>query len=151
MRQLFFILFILFSLSSCKKNNDNPAGKSRTQLLVDKKWKIVAINVKLAGTTTLVDDFSRLPDYSKDDYFLFKSNLTYEYNDNSLRNPDWPTQIINDGTWQLQNSDEYLILDSYDSTWVYSPTRITKITETELKTETEDQGNISYTTYNVIQ
>ena len=64
------LLLLLMLFYSCSKKSNPPDVVSRADLLINKKWKINAISVKLPNGVTYPDNYSPLPSYKKDDYFF---------------------------------------------------------------------------------
>lgn len=146
-----FLLLLTSILFACNKNDDDdPNDKSRTELLINKKWQVTAISGKLSDGTVVPDDFSGLPDNKKDDYYFFKANLTYEINENTLLRPGSTTPIFDAGTWRLLNSDEYLEMTSNDSNTSFGVIKIIKLTETVLETRQEGDGDVFNVSFKVI-
>lgn len=149
----FIIVFCLFLLACSKDDSSDPTPqKTRTELLIDKKWQKTAISGKLADGTIVPDGFTSLPSYAKDDYYLFKSNLKYELNDNIEMHPGQTDKVIASGSWALVSSDQYLTVER-DSDGFETNVKITELTETQLKWESviEETGTTVYETYKVIQ
>jgi hypothetical protein len=131
---------------------------SRADLLINKKWKITAISVKLPNGITYPDQYSTLPSYKKDDYFYFKADLTFTDNDNTERAPaSNSTGILDSGKWGLANGENDLqmvtTLFQTGTAIEYYPTKILALTSTSMQWESTSpyDGTIVWTSYTVIQ
>jgi len=131
---------------------------SRADLLINKKWKITAISVKLPNGITYPDHYSTLPDYKKDDYFYFNADLTFTDNDNTERAPTTDsTGILDSGRWGLANGENELQMISTlfqtGTAIEYYPTKILELTGTSMQWESKSpyDGTIVWTSYTVIQ
>ena len=153
----FFLCFLTFTLISCSKNSSSSNKQSNTDLLIDKKWKLTSENGKLADGTITADDYPSLPTYEQDDYFYFKSNLTWAIRDNAIKHPGSLSDTLDYGTWALTNGDQYLQLTStmplppgYSTE--YFPSKILDLTDKSLKLESYDYADTItiWTTYVVI-
>lgn len=158
MKQLFTLLIVFFILACSKKDSQQDASQSNTEKLINKKWKISALSGKLSNGTIFPDEYTGLPAYMKDDYWYFKSDLTYTYNDNTVKRPGNLNDIMDFGTWSLINGDLYIQLISTapqppGSTITYFPTKFLQLTSTTLKWESTDPsaGTIIWSTYTPIQ
>lgn len=143
------LLFISL-LFACSKDTTAPqTHQSKTELIIGKKWVLISMTGKLANGTTVGEQVGSLPDYSKDDYWYFKSDLTFEFNDNANRRPGSISAILDKGTWKLLNSDTYIEIKSIDPGTSYFPTKMVEVTSIQMKWESTDPstGNIIYTTY----
>jgi hypothetical protein len=139
--------FALIFLFSCKKDHLNTGNTElRDQLIVDKKWEPVALNYKQDNGSEGPDVFSSLPEYKKDDYWLFRADGTYEINDNLKLRPGVLTSFIDAGTWKFYSFKEYFQLTSLNPDVRYSLSRIVSLSENELKIEMESEGKIQYFT-----
>lgn len=142
---LYPIALILFF--SCKKDHLNSGNTElREQLIVDKKWEPVALSYQLDNGSEGPDVFSSLPEYKKDDYWLFRADGSYEINDNEKLRPDILTSFIDAGTWKFYSLKEYLQLTSLNPDIRYPLIRIISLSENEFKIEMESEGKIQYVT-----
>lgn len=160
MKKIFFILLLSGLITSCTKSGSNPEKekeKSRTDLLINKKWKIAAMGATLEDGSKIEDSYSSFRDYEKDDYYYFKPDLTFTLNANTLKKPGETKEILDAGTWKLINNDTYLELKSTiqsppGQTTSYYPTKILELTETKLSLEVyTDYGVTSRPIFIVIQ
>jgi hypothetical protein len=151
----FLLLLILFY--SCSKRSGINNSPGRADLLVNKKWKISAISVKLPNGVTYPDNYTTLPSYKKDDYFYFNADLTFSDNDNVERSPNDSTGILDSGSWQLANGENDLqmvtTLFQTGTAIDYYPTKILELTNTIMYWESTSpyDGTIVWTTYIAIQ
>ena len=123
--------------------------KSPQEMLVSKKWQLVAQTTRVDSLPNLKDDFAALPAYEKDDYFIFKPDSTYEYNDNIITRPDASSKILDAGRWELLNDGKFIQLKSTVFTTKYHPSEIKEFTETKLYLETRypGDGSVIWKTY----
>lgn len=156
-----FIIPIILFLDSCSKgsnpSNNNP-NPSNTDLIINKKWAVSAISGKQADGTLIPDWYNTAADYDKDDYYFFKSDLTWSDNKNTLKQPGHPEEKSDFGTWTLVNGDQYLQLVSTmpqppGSSITYWPVRILELTSTKMKWESIDpdgNGEVTWLTFKVL-
>ena len=151
----FFLLLLVLSYSCSKKSNINPV--SRADLMINKKWKISAISVKLPNGVYYPDAYSPLPSYKKDDYFYFNADLTFTDNDNIEKSPTNSTGLLDSGNWGLANDENELHMISTlfqtGTAIEYYPTKILELTNASMQWESTSpyDGTIVWTTYTVIQ
>ena len=141
-----FVAAILFA--GCSKE-EIPPLKTAQEMLVNKKWQLVAQTTKVDSLPNIKDDFAALPGYEKDDYFIFKPDSTYEYNDNVIARPDASSKILDAGKWELLNGGKQIQLKSTVFTTKYPPSEIKEFTETKLFLETRypGDGSVIWKTY----
>lgn len=135
MKPLFVSLFLIVG---CTKSGNDPVVPT-AELLVNVKWKLSAVSGKLSNGTVIPDDYSGLPSYKKDDYYFFKSDFTFTYNDNIDKRPGASSTILEDGTWQLSNGDKDLQMSGSGAS--YFPTKIISISSKELIIESYDSSS----------
>jgi len=154
MKSFLLLLILFYSCSKRSGINNNP---SRADLIVNKKWKISAISLKLPNGIFYPDNYSTLPSYKKDDYFYFNGDLTFTDNDNTERSPNDSTGILDSGNWQLANGENDLqmvgTLFQTGTAIEYYPTKILTLTGNSMYWESTSpyDGTIVWTTYTVIQ
>lgn len=98
---------------------------SNKELLVDKKWKYVSIKLYVENEYDTVDVYANTSDFVRDDYYIFKTDNTYELNDNILKENESDPDIIQKGTWSFNKMQTILSL-------VYSEWHIVKLNEDTL-------------------
>ncbi len=142
------IVIALF-LGCSKDDAPTQPQQSRTDLLVGKKWVMTSMTGKLANGSMVTEQIGLLPEYKKDDYWFFKPDLTFEFNDNSNKRPGSTISVLDQGTWRLVNGDSYIELKSNSPATSYFPTKVLEITSAQMKWESTDpaDGTIIYTTY----
>ena len=155
--EIAFILLLLVLFYSCSKKSNSGNPVPRADLLINKKWKISAISVKLPNGVTYPDNYSPLPTYKKDDYFYFNVDLTFTDNDNTERAPTDSTGILDSGKWGLASGEtELQMVSTMFQTGIaieYYPTKILELTDMSMKWESKSpyNGTIVWTSYIVIQ
>ena len=136
---LFMVVFALIVNISCEKVQ--IAGKSRKEMLVNKRWQISAKSVQNGNGVLTQDAYSSMPANEKDDFFIFNSDSTYEFNDNTNTRTDSTSVVLDAGTWELIDNDKYLELHSTVFTTTYNPSLIKELTDTKLYLETRYPGD----------
>jgi len=145
----YFFLLVCFNLS-CSKSND----QSKTELLVNKKWKISGMSAKLPNGI-ITDDYASLQSYQKDDFYLFKPDFTFTYFDNGEMTPGSIRLEHYEGTWSLSNADTYInitITVQGIPSVTFVPQKIVELSTTTMRWEWTDisTGVIYNQTYTVI-
>lgn len=103
------LLVLLFG--GCKEDDLYGINSdTRTFLLANKKWQTASIFVKSPQGLIIRDEYILLPDYKKDDYFIFRADSTFLLNDNTLRDPLATSEVLAGGGWILQMNEEILKL-----------------------------------------
>jgi hypothetical protein len=127
-------------------------------LLVNKKWQLTGLSVKLSDGTVFPDEYSSLPDYQKDDYWYFKPDHTYTNNDNKKRETCKSPDLIDYGIWYFNYKDSSLMLKSKapqppGTNVEYFPTQILQLSKNNMKWESSDPifGNIVFSCFTVIK
>jgi hypothetical protein len=143
-----FLCGLTFIFYSCIKN-DSIVISSKADQLINKKWRLIAKQSKADSSAPIINDYDSLPDYDKDNYYLFREDSTYEYNDNAVIQPDSTSPILDTGRWEFTDNGNYLQLHSDVYTRSYNPSLIKELTETKLYLETKypGDGSIIWTTY----
>jgi hypothetical protein len=143
------ILFAILTSIACKKSKDDLASE-RSSLLVDKKWQLTDYDqdwIGDNGTPVHFEQLDALPPYLLDDYVIFKSDNTFETNDNQLTDPDDPIATYS-GTWHFKENGAILVMQLDIGNPVEH--KITSLTATEWK-DTLMTATITNTyTYSVI-
>ena len=141
---LFLLACFFVVVVSCQKDenkNDNNTTKSKTELLTTGTWKYIGATINPAydyyGDGTLTTDiFSIMKDCEKDDFEVYKTNGTWEYNEGPSKcDPSYP-QIFS-LPWNFADNESKLILGGVEHT-------ILELTATKLKLRypVEDSGVI---------
>ena len=139
----FTLYLLLINFSGCTKE-DTIVIERKQWLLINKKWQITGLSVKTTnGNTT--NEYDSLPSFSKDDYFLFRADSTYQFNDNLDTMPGKNSKILDAGTWQLNNKQTHLEMHSDVFNTSYTTARILELGSTKLSIERTDTGNGSVT------
>lgn len=127
----YYILAVLsVALFACSKDDINPL-ETKKQQLIGKKW-MLSSTVSIDSNGVETDILSDLPEYQRDDYFLFNADSTYELNDNILRSSDTLSIVLDGGSWALTQGGTYLEL--YSNFWnsMYEPALIKELTNDRL-------------------
>ena len=119
---------------ACKKDKDNPAGKTKTELLTTGSWKMTAF------TTNPADDFDGdgdletnyfdyIPGCVKDDITTFKTNGTADVDEGATKcDPlDPQTESI---TWSFTNNETKVEIDGAEYTLVELTATTIKVSDT---------------------
>lgn len=141
------LCLLIVNFASCTKE-DTLVIERKQWLLVNKKWQLSGISVTTTnGTTT--NEFDSLPAFRKDDYFLFKPDSSYEFNDNTDTVPGKNSRILDAGVWNLDSKQTLLEMhsDLYNTT--YTTAKILELTTTKLSLERTHpgDGSVTVTTY----
>jgi hypothetical protein len=149
MKRQFSVLLCLFfmNISSCTKE-DAIVIESKEGFLINKKWQLTGMSLKAAnGITT--NEYDSLPSYRKDDYFLFKPDSTYEFNDNTDTMPGKHSRILDVGSWKFKNRQTLLEMHSDVYNTTYNDARIMELSSGRLSLERTHPGDgtVTITTY----
>ncbi|HUR10874.1 MAG TPA: DUF5004 domain-containing protein [Flavitalea sp.] len=138
----FFLLLTVLSgfLIGCTKTNGDVA-KSKSEMLINKKWQLVSLTSQSGTGVTVINGVDSFPSYRRDDYLLFKSDSTYEYNDNLEPRPGLSSKIIDAGDWQLARNNTALEMHSTIWTRTYPLFDIMELTDTKLKMQTKSESD----------
>jgi hypothetical protein len=135
---------VFLALVGCTKE-DALVIEMRENLLINKKWQLTGMTVRTANGL-VSRDYDSLPSYRKDDYFLFKHDSTYEFNDNIDTMPGKHSRILDAGIWQLNSSQTHLEMKSNVFNTTYTPARIVELSASKLSLERTHPGDGSVTT-----
>lgn len=130
MKKLISILLILFAVnfllsSSCKKNNDPPAAKTKTELLSQGTWKFKSAVV---GTT---DYSNNLQTCQKDNILTFLAAGTGNVDEGPTKCNAADPQT-NPFTWNFQTNETKLFISTLLFTGGSNTFDLISLTETEL-------------------
>ena len=130
-RDLWLFISIFIMIASCQKDkDDNHTTKTKTELLTTGTWKytgaIISPGYDYYGDGTVVTNiFSIMKDCEKDDFEVYKTNGTWEYNEGPTKcDPSYP-QIFSQ-PWHFADNEIKLILGGDEHT-------ILELTTTTLK------------------
>jgi hypothetical protein len=125
-RLLLLFACIFITVVSCQKDEDNDNSsttKSKTELLTAGTWKYIGATINpeydYYGDGTLTTDiFSIMKDCEKDDFEVYKTNGTWEYNEGPSKcDPSYPQifslpwNFADNETRLMLGGDEHLILE----------------------------------------
>jgi hypothetical protein len=145
----YLILLALIVCVSCKKS-DNGLASERTSLLVGKKWQLTNYEVDRAGnngTTTHQNLFFLIPDFSRDDYMVFRSDNIFEDHDNTIPTPNNGVSV-REGKWSFEENGTVMKRTIYFVSDVRRD--IISVTATEFKETAVDGNTTSTYTYTAI-
>ncbi len=86
-RAIFFALALVsFTFTSCEEDDKDDAKADKTNVLVEKQWKAIAITVDPAidlfgSGTPITNVYAQLPACSKDDVTIFRKNGTVAFDE----------------------------------------------------------------------
>ena len=141
---------ILAFLFGCTKD-DTIVIERKYWLLVNKKWQLSGMSIKTAnGIST--NTYDSLPSFRKDDYFVFKTDSTYEFNDNTDTMPGKNSKIIDAGIWKLDQKETVLEMHSDMFNTTYNPARLVELSNSKLSLERihPGDGSVTTTTYKAL-
>jgi len=142
-----FLCLAAAYLFGCTKQ-DALVIERKHWLLVNKKWQLSSMSIKTANGN-LTNQYDSLPSFRKDDYFVFKPDSTYEFNDNTDTIPGKNSRILDAGIWKLDQKETVLEMhsDLFNST--YNPARILELSTSKLSLERihPGDGSVTVTTY----
>ena len=98
-----------------------------------------------ASTGIVANAYDSLPSFRKDDYFHFKPDSTYEFNDNRDTIPGKNSRILDAGIWKLDQKETLLEMHSDIFNTTYNPARILELTSSKLSLERTHPGDGSVT------
>ena len=152
MKNYFAVLVWVLMLASfgCTKE-DTLVIERKQWLLVNKKWQLSGMSSKTAGGA-FTNEFDSLPSFRKDDYFVFKPDSTYEFNDNMDTMPGKNSKILDVGTWKLDEKELKLEMHSDLYNITYNPAKILELSTSNLSLERTHpgDGSITLTSYKAL-
>ena len=113
--------------------------------LVNKKWQLSGMSIQTANGM-LTNQYDSLPSFRKDDFFVFKPDSTYEFNDNIDTMPGKNSKILDAGIWKLDQKETVLEMHSDMFNTTYNPARILELTSSKLSLQRTHPGDGSVTT-----
>ena len=149
MKKIGALLYAVLVLNCFACTKDDELVIERKQwLLINKKWQLSGMSINTGGI--VVNEYDSLPSYRKDDYFIFRPDSTYEFNDNADTMPGNTSSILDIGTWTFNEKQMELGMhsDQYNST--YNPAKILELTTTNLSLQRTHPGDGSITVTNYI-
>jgi hypothetical protein len=138
---------VLVFLFGCIKD-DAIVIERKYWLLVNRKWQLSGMSVK-AANGILTNEYDSLPSFRKDDYFVFKPDSTYQFNDNTDTMPGKNSRILDVGIWKLDQKETVLEMHSDMFNTSYNPARILELSSSKLSLERRHpgDGSVTITTY----
>jgi hypothetical protein len=145
MKKYSLVLCIIFIfIGGCTKE-DTIVIENKTGLLVDKKWQLTGLTIK-SSAGVFSDEYDSLPAYRKDDYFIFKRDSTYEFNDHIDTMPGKHSKILDAGIWKFNNRQTHVEMQSDVFNTTYNPARLIELSTNKLLLERTHPGDGSVTT-----
>ena len=140
---------LMVSFTSCTKEDDLVIERKQW-LLVNKKWQLSGMSVNTSGL--IVNEFDSLPSYRKDDYFIFRPDSTYEFNDNIDTMPGNNSKILDIGTWRFNEKEMELEMHSDQFNTTYTPAKVLELSTTNLSLQRTHpgDGSVTVTTYKAL-
>ena len=141
------LCMIFINLCGCTKE-DTIVIEVKQGLLVNKRWQLTGMSVKTANGK-LTNEYDSLPSYRKDDFFFFKQDSTYEFNDHIDTMPGKHSKILDAGTWKLDRRQTQLEMQSDVYNTTYNPARIIELSANKLSLQRmhPGDGSVTVTTY----
>lgn len=108
------VLICAIIVISCSKNTDPDLKNHRVKLLVDKKWQLIKYEEDQPannpnGEPPHSEELYSFDDSSlNDDYEIYYSNLSYEWNDNVILRDDGVPKIT--GNWSMTEDGNKLLV-----------------------------------------
>lgn len=132
-----------FVFTSCKKDDEDPKPKTRTELLTAKSWRVTAATASVGATTQ--DLYASTPACSKDDFTKFNANKTTTFDEGATRcDPSDPQTSA--GAWDLTSGDTKLLIQETTSSTSGELYEIVELSESTLKIKQSDTANgVTYT------
>jgi hypothetical protein len=108
---LFLGSLLVTVIVACEKDKD----LTKTEIIAQKPWKLTSSAINPAYDFPdfgLISDFyALLPDYKRDDIWVFKTNGNYTFEEGATKYDQTSPTIIDMGTWTF-NSDETVLTTS---------------------------------------
>ena len=149
MRLLVAVMVLIFV--ACK--DDELYGinsNTKSYLLANKKWQTSAIYVKSPQGLVIRDEYVLLPEFRKDDYYLFRADSTFELNDNVSRDPIATSPVLASGNWNLIKSEQFLKLETTYNPYFQDSIKIASLTESSLTVEKPVIDGVQFISFRVI-
>jgi hypothetical protein len=103
------IVLVLLIFNNCKKGDDIL---SKTKLLTQKKWFVIASKYSLNGGAW-VDDYNTMPNCVNDDFVSFNADGSYIKDEGATKCLASLPQIIGTGTWSFTTNDTKISTSEY--------------------------------------
>ncbi len=134
---LLLALLAASSLSACKKDKEDAKPKTKSEIIVDKKWRINAATASFTanGRPTTQDLLPFIDDCEKDNFTTYKGDKSF-VDDNGPTKCDPTDSQTQNGTWDL-SSDQSKILITYPGQSTETA-NLTELTGTTMVWEQED-------------
>jgi hypothetical protein len=103
-RILISALLLAMAATACNKSDETPE-QSTKEILVNKRWQVIKEIKRDSLGHNSQDAWPLEPDYLKDDYTIWYSNMQYVVMDNNITHPGSTTvPQVDSGSWSLKNS-----------------------------------------------
>jgi hypothetical protein len=118
--QLTSLIVLLAIVVSCNKDSDEADSKTKTELLTAAPWKLIAATINPAynyygdgNATTNIHGI--LKACEKDDFEVYKTNVTVEYNEGPTKCDPSSPQIFS-LPWSFTNNETKMLVDGVEHT-----------------------------------
>ena len=146
-KHFLYALVAASSLTACKKD-DEPAPKTKQEILADKQWRYSAITASytLNGKTETDDIYATLKPYDKDNFTTYKADKNFVDDEGPTRESASDPQTRK-GTWDLNYEQTKLYL-TYDGS---SPeaVEVTQLTDATMVWRFVDDSQRVIVTYTI--
>ena len=136
-KHLLLALLAAGSLSACKKDKE-AAPKTKSEQLVNKRWKMSALTGTLTvnGKTQTIDAFGQVDACNKDDFTTYKTDKTYVDDAGATKCTTEPQ--TDTGKWDV-NSDQTKLFqtDSQQNNFTFD---LVEVSDTKLVLSTVDNS-----------
>lgn len=110
------ISLVAIFVSSCSKDDDNPADnpKTATEYLTAGNWKMTALTVNPGinfGGGTITNFYAQMPACTTDDLTKFNSDGTITDDEGATKCDPGDPQSTTEGTWVLSEDNSTLTMD----------------------------------------
>lgn len=143
----FLLLALALSCAGCTED-DNIMIERKQWTLINTRWQLTGLSEKTASGP-FSNKYDSLPSFRKDDYFVFRSDSTYELNDHLDTMPGKNSKVLDAGVWTINAAQTHLQMHSDVFNTDYNPARILELTSTRLSLERvhPGDGSVTVTTY----
>lgn len=103
---------LILSISSCKKDDDTPASKSKQQLVSQKSWTISDVKMSPGITIqgfNITDAGMFIEECIKDNSYTFNLDSTITMNEGATKCSENSPQEVQDGTWVFNEDQSKMI------------------------------------------
>lgn len=130
-----------FVFTSCKKDDDDPKPKTKTELLTAKNWRITGdvSTITSGGNTITTDEYADYQACEKDDFIKFETNKSAKFDEGANRcSGNTQTET---GAWDFNSDESKLLLSDPDNGPVSIPFDLVELTDSTLKIRISGSSN----------